>query len=156
MKILNEMQMLHFPLKLCHSAVSEWWLALTLQMSPWWVRMPTWDFIDVNLVSEDTVRILMKTMGRLSSILQSVPGSCIFFGVPSYTKFVVFLNIVQKAVDSPLVLNIAEQFSFDGFHKKCVNVCRTIHFTQAGSTSPLRKSSTFQEELCSCNTMCWL
>ena len=45
-------------------------------------------------------------------------------GVPSFAKFVVFLNIVQKAVDSPLVLNIVEQFSFDGFHKKCVNVCR--------------------------------
>ena len=45
-------------------------------------------------------------------------------GVPSYTKSAVFLNIVQKAVDPPLVLNIAEQFFFDGFHKKCVNVCR--------------------------------
>ena len=45
-------------------------------------------------------------------------------GVPSFSKYVVFLNIVQKAVDPPFVLNIAEQIFFDGFHKKCVNACR--------------------------------
>ena len=36
--------------------------------------------------------------------------------MPSYTKFVVFLNIVQKALDSPpFVLNITEQIFLNAF-----------------------------------------
>ena len=47
-------------------------------------------------------------------------------GVPSCTKSVFFFNIVQKARDPPppFVLKIAEQIFFDGYLKKCVNVCR--------------------------------
>ena len=38
--------------------------------------------------------------------------------------FVCFFNIVKKAVDPPLILNIMVQFFFDGFSKKRVKVCR--------------------------------
>ena len=45
----------------------------------------------------------------------------------SSPKFVVLLNIVQKArAPPPLVLNIAEQNFFDGFLKKRVYACRDI------------------------------
>ena len=38
--------------------------------------------------------------------------------------FVCFFNIVQKAFDPPLVLNMYVAKMFDGFFKKRVNVCR--------------------------------
>ena len=64
----------------------------------------------------------------ISQYPKKILFQCIGFqlGVPSFAKYVVFLNIVQKPVDlpPPLCFEHCGANFFDGFHKKCVNVCR--------------------------------